>query len=129
MIDKDHKYRVSIDRENHSYLIHDLVNTSAAPKTVKIDSWNIEKETLIHTTLSSNGKSDKTVLQFLGANKEIGYDFWFREGERHLKVYSEQQYHLLQHMAPPKIIDYSKRIMAQMPGKVISVSVKNGQEV
>ena len=32
-------------------------------------------------------------------------------------------------MAPPKVVDYSKRIMSQMPGKVISVSVKPGQEV
>lgn len=110
-------------------MIHDLVNTSAQPKSISIDSWEIEKETLIHTTLTSQGKKEKTVLQFLGVNKEVGFDFWFREGERHLKVYSEQQYNLLKHMAPPKIVDYSKRIMSQMPGKVLSVSVATGQEV
>lgn len=32
-------------------------------------------------------------------------------------------------MAPPRIIDYSRRIISQMPGKVISVNVKPGQEI
>lgn len=109
-------------------MIHDLVNQGSS-QTIKIEDWDVQKNTLIHTTLTSNGKKEKTVLQFIGQNKEIEYEFWFREGERKLKVYSEQQYNLLKHMAPPKVIDYSKRIMSQMPGKVISVNVKPGQEV
>jgi len=32
-------------------------------------------------------------------------------------------------MAPPKVVDYSKWIMSQMPGKVVSVFVKPGQEL
>lgn len=128
VIDKDHQYKIGINRETHEYVIHDLIN-KGTPQTIKIDDWDIQKNTLIHTTLTTNGKKEKTVLQFIGANKEIEYDFWFRQGERKLKVYSEQQFNLLKHMAPPKVIDYSKRIMSQMPGKVISVNVKNGQEV
>lgn len=128
VIDKDHQYKVSIDRVKHEYVINDLVNKGAS-QTIKIDDWDIQKNTLIHTTLSINGKKEKAVLQFIGAHKEIEYDFWFREGERKLKVYSEQQFNLLKHMAPPKVVDYTKRIMSQMPGKVVSVNVKPGQEV
>jgi len=32
-------------------------------------------------------------------------------------------------MAPPRVVDFSRRIMSQMPGKVISVHVTAGQEV
>ena len=40
VIDKDHQYKVSVDREKHEYVIHDLVN-KAAPQTVKIEDWDI----------------------------------------------------------------------------------------
>lgn len=69
-------------------MIHDLVN-KGTPQTIKIDDWDIEKNTLIHTTLTHNGKKEKVILQFVSQQKEIEFDFWFREGERKLKVYSE----------------------------------------
>jgi len=45
-------------------VIHDLVN-KGTPQKIKIDDWTIQKNTLIHTTLNSNGKKEKVVLQFV----------------------------------------------------------------
>jgi len=42
---------VQVDREKHEYVIHDIVN-KGTPQTIKIDDWNIQKNTLIHTTLT-----------------------------------------------------------------------------
>lgn len=51
VIDKDHQYKVQVDKEKQEYVIHDVVN-KGTPQTIKIDDWNIQKNTLIHTTLT-----------------------------------------------------------------------------
>lgn len=46
-----------------------------------------------------------------------------------LQVFKPKEYELLQHMPPKHEIDSSKVVQSPMPGKVVSVSVKEGDKV
>eukprot|EP00897_Mesotaenium_endlicherianum_P003924 jgi/Mesen1/355/ME000001S02667 len=55
-------------------------------------------------------------LQYAGAEKEV-------------VVQSPLQASLARHMPPPRIVDYSKVLRSPMPGALISVAVRPGQQV
>jgi len=75
------------------------------------------------------GDQKERVFQYTGVQNEVDYKFYFNNGHRELRVLNEREYELDQYMAPPKVIDFSKIVISPMPGKVVSISVEEGDEV
>lgn len=117
VLDENHHYKVEIDtlddeHDNNSYTVTNVKTPSAAPTKIKVENLDMEKNTLIHADITINGKKMHKICQFVGASREIDYNFYYKEQDRKLTIYSEVEYQLLKHMPIPKIIDSSKIIVS-----------------
>ena len=62
-------------------------------------------------------------------NDAIRYSFYHKGNSVKLSVYTESQYKYKKFMPLPAVIDYTKSIISPMPGAIVSIDVKPGDEV
>lgn len=119
--EKDRDWKVEVN--NNTYTVTDLANR----KTSKHD---LSSFSYVHNSLLKLGlKSGETTLQFMGAQNDLKFDFYYNGGKVNTMIYDETQFKHKAHMAPPAKVDHSKSIISPMPGAVVSVNVKVGQTV
>eukprot|EP00668_Euglena_longa_P014256 GGOE01018235.1.p1 GENE.GGOE01018235.1~~GGOE01018235.1.p1 ORF type:complete len:762 (+),score=229.44 GGOE01018235.1:196-2286(+) len=57
------------------------------------------------------------------------YNIQFMGSQYNVSVMTPLQYHLVQHMLPPPVIDMTKELQSPMPGVVVGILVKPGDKV
>lgn len=123
----DEDYKVDIDESHTKYTVQ-LVGDDHK-EVIDITDFDFKHFSLLKMKYSRNDKSEDHVLQFYGISNELDYD-WFYQGTKiKARVYNNREYEYKKFMAPPKVIDFGKVVMAPMPGAIVSVSVKPGDTV
>jgi len=74
-------------------------------------------------------ESDNFRIQSQGSKNDLEFKFTYQGGTVETLVYDATQFRYKKYMAPVIKVDTTKSIMSPMPGKVLSVSVKVGDEV
>lgn len=92
---------------------------------VNMSGFNFEHNSLIEMTVGS----DDFVVQYVGQQHDLKYDFYFCGGNVNTMIYDETQYKYKKHMAPPVKLDHSKSVLSPMPGAIVAVNVEVGQTV
>ena len=124
----DIDYRVQIDHANQDYTVGAVGEKKTT--TIKMEDFKYKHNSLIkfNSTDYEHGSRSHT-LQFHGITDEIVYDWVYNGTKVPTRVYGERQFRVKQYMAPPKVIDYGKVVMAPMPGAIVSIDVKPGDFV
>lgn len=123
----EHTYKVEVNHLAQAYVVTDL--TTGESKQFGINSFSIEKNTLIDVKVTHLGELQHRTFQFRGTEAELDYHFYYKEANRKMRVYSETEYSVKHHMPPPKVIDYSMIVISPMPGKIVSIAVQVGETV
>lgn len=98
---------------------------SGTSQSIDLSSFEFEHNSLV----KMDGSDGQKTLQLLNISNDLNFDFHYGGGKIETIVYDETQYKYKKHMAPPVKIDSAKMIMSPMPGSVVSVSVKEGENV
>ncbi len=130
IIDDCH-YKVTHDPEKDTFKVEQLKGEVAETMfdEVHLDDFKLVHESVIHTKLTGAGKTVDKTLQFNKIINYLDYGYFYRGGNVKMGVYSGKQYECEEFMAPPVVVDYSKAILAPMPGNIVSVSVEEGDPV
>lgn len=119
--DEDTEFKVELT--NGSFTVTDLASGKESHHDVKAFDY-------VHNSLVKMDRgSGCETIQFLGAQNDLQFDFYYAGGKVSTMVYDEAQYMYKGHMAPPVKIDYSRSIMSPMPGAIVEVKVEVGQTV
>ena len=98
--------------------------------SVKINKYSLDYGQLIETELVNNkGEVEDKTIQFMEVINQMTYRFFHRGSRVDVKVFDEKEYKLKKFIPIPPQVDMSKRVIAPMPGVVISVAVKAGDSV
>jgi propionyl-CoA carboxylase alpha chain len=98
--------------------------------SVKLNKYTLDYGQLIETELVNNkGEVEDKTLQFMEVVNQMTYKFFHRGSQVNVKVYDEKEFKLKKYIPIPPQVDMSKRVLAPMPGVVISVAVKPGDSV
>lgn len=111
------------DKGNENYEVTDVA--SGKSSTINAKDINLEYGSLLRYNQDGNGK----LLQFLEAQENLYFNFYYKGNTIKSIVYDEAQYRLKKHMAPPKKVDHAKSVISPMPGSIVSVSVEPDQTV
>jgi len=112
-----------IEHVGGSYTVTDV--SSGSSSELKMDNFEFEHNSLISMDLAHG----KEVIQFVGQQHDLKFDFYYKGGQVNTMIYDETQYKYKQHMAPPIKVDHSRSILSPMPGAIVSVNVEVGQTV
>jgi propionyl-CoA carboxylase alpha chain len=125
-------YKVTENFETGEYTVEEdgAAHTSTVYDKVKMDSFNMHKDSLIKSTLTGkDGKQIDETLQYVKLTGFDHYHFFHRGTNVSIEVLDDKQRQLRSFMPPPLKIDYSKMIVSPMPGNVVSLTVKEGDTV
>ncbi len=73
--------------------------------------------------------SEKKLIQFLEAEEDLHFGFYYKGNTIKSTVYNAYQYPLKKYMSKPKKANLGKSIISPMPGAIVSVSVQAGDVV
>jgi len=126
-------YKVTKDIENNNFTVECLdKNVEKTPlDKATIESFKMYGDSLIKTSLKSKETGevlDKTV-QFVDVKDGNKYGFYYRGSDVQLEVYTEDQFALKDFMPVVKARDMSKILVSPMPGGIVSVNIKPGDQV
>ena len=82
-----------------------------------------------NSLIRMNVGGQENVVQYVGQQHDLKFDFYFRGGNVNTMCYDETQYKYKKHMAPPVKMDFSKAVLSPMPGAIVAVNVEVGQTV
>lgn len=121
-------YEVQVNHATQEYTVG--VAGEATRTTISMSDFDYVHNCLVkfNSTSESLGTRDHT-LQFTGVSNELDYNWVYRGTRLSTRVYSSSQFALKKHMAPPKVIDLGRVIMAPMPGAIVAVNVAVGDKV
>eukprot|EP00344_Euplotes_crassus_P012452 CAMPEP_0197007444 /NCGR_PEP_ID=MMETSP1380-20130617/40668_1 /TAXON_ID=5936 /ORGANISM="Euplotes crassus, Strain CT5" /LENGTH=644 /DNA_ID=CAMNT_0042427527 /DNA_START=140 /DNA_END=2074 /DNA_ORIENTATION=+ len=124
----DTDYQVDVNPLTQEYTVGVVGEDETTTISMKDFSYKHNVLVNFRTKEKEHGRRDHT-LQFTGVSNELDYNWVYKGTRLATRVYEENQFSLKKHMAPPKVIDYGKVVMAPMPGAIIAVSVKVGDTV
>jgi propionyl-CoA carboxylase alpha chain len=117
----DTEYPLEVKRENGTIEVRFPAEAKAAPRHLQSD-WK-PGDVLWHGTINSEPLS---VQVRPIAN---GFSLAFRGVEAKAYVYTEREANYARLMPAKKAADTGKQVLCPMPGLVVSIAVKEGQEV
>jgi propionyl-CoA carboxylase alpha chain len=120
-------YHVTIDHSNQTYTVGEF--GSSDRQTIKMSDFSYKYNSLVRFNSDLPDSKKGHVIQFEGITNELDYNWVFNGTKVKTRVYDPKQFNLKKHMAPPKVVDFSKIVIAPMPGAIISVNVKAGDTV
>ena len=95
-----------------------------------MNDFDFHHQSLIKSQLETEDKKVKNcILQFYGITNELDYSWLYKGTKVKTRVYNDRQFQYKKHMAPPKVIDFSRVVLSPMPGAIVSVAVKEGDTV
>jgi len=121
-------YQVDIDQIKQNYTVRVVGEDKKTTISMKDFTYKFNSLIKFNTKDKSNGERDHTV-QFKGITDEIDYNWLYNGTKVATRIYDQSQFNLKKYMAPPKVIDFGKVVMAPMPGAIINVAVKVGDNV
>lgn len=120
-------YQIDVDHTTETY--HVGVVGGNERKSFEMSDFHLRYNSLIRFNTKEGSNSGKHLVQFTGVTNQIDYNWRYNGTRLKTRVYDQRQFDLKRHMAPPKVVDYSKSVLAPMPGSIISVEVTVGQTV
>lgn len=112
-----------IEHAKDSYTVTDMASGNST--VLKMNNFEFEHNSLITMDLEQG----QEVIQFIGQQHDLKFDFYYQGGQVNTMVFDETQYKYKHHMAPPIKVDHSRSILSPMPGAIVSVNVEVGQTV
>jgi propionyl-CoA carboxylase alpha chain len=119
---QDHDFKIE-PKPAGGYTVTNMTTNKATDVNAK--DFDLQYGALLRYSQDGNGK----LLQFLEAQDNLYFNFYYKGNTIKSVVYDEEQFKLKKYMAPPKVIDHGKSVISPMPGSIISVSVEPGQQV
>ena len=96
----------------------------------KINEYSLDYGQLIEMKIENNkGEIEDKIIQYMETINNMTYRLFYRGSKVDVKVYDETEYKYKRFIPIPVKVDMSKRVIAPMPGVVISLAVKPGDSV
>jgi propionyl-CoA carboxylase alpha chain len=123
-----------ITSKNGRHRVEGVITGSHLPsQLVKVESEYKRGDDFFTAHVESGGKDGNEkgdfVVQVAGASGDGKFSLQLRGTPIEVNVYTPREYELLLHMPVAQEIDFSKMVISPMPGAVVSVSVKVGDQV
>lgn len=120
-------YKVDISKDHKQYKVQKMGEDEVF--SIELDQFDFSHFSLLRMAFTEAGKQGKELFQFRGITHEFDYNWFFKGTSLVTKAYTPSEYKYKHHMAPRKVIDYSKAVISPMPGAILSVAVKVGDHV
>ena len=100
--------------------------TTDKEEIVKCTNFNLEYNSLI--TMNVEGK--QRILQFNHFEDDhVRYQMYYKGNKMNLEILSPRQFQYYDHMPEPEVIDLAKNILSPMPGSMVEIMVKDGDNI
>ncbi|CAG8581715.1 13382_t:CDS:10 [Ambispora leptoticha] len=124
-----HDVPVRIERKHESLQDKDeyLVQTLDQPPTTVFTNWPLESP-LIHAHFQTPNKNEVLTIQYVDP-LALGFRLQYMGTKFDITIHTQRQHELSQYMIEKPKADLTKVIIAPMPGSIVSLAVKVGDEV
>ena len=120
---KEHDTDYKVVHHGGTYTITNVATGESSDH--KTCDFNFEYGTLLR--FEANGA--KQLIQFEDTRAEVNFHLSIKGSDAHAVVYDPVQYRVKRFMAPPKVVDHTKRVISPMPGGIVSIAVEEGETV
>jgi propionyl-CoA carboxylase alpha chain len=120
-------YRVDIVHDGAAYTVGEVGGDTKS--TFEMSDFELKYNSLIRFNAKEENETKPYLVQFEGIVNELDYTWKYNGSRIKTRVYDEKQFNVKHHMAPPIVVDYSRVVIAPMPGAIVSVDVKVGETV